>query len=76
LLDAELTESEAIMFNLSRRQFVQMAGAGLAAGSLAQAQQGKLTAGEVVERIKKNQGVRGTIPAIATPSRSAVRIQW
>jgi putative NIF3 family GTP cyclohydrolase 1 type 2 len=49
------------MSSLSRRQFVQMAGAGLAAGSLAQiqaqGQKGKLTAGEVVERIKKNQGV-------------------
>jgi len=48
------------MSSLSRRQFVQMAGAGLAAGSLAQiqaqTQKGKLTAGEVVERIKKSQG--------------------
>ena len=45
------------MSTLSRRQFVLMAGAGLAAGKLAQAQQGKLTAGEVVDRIKKNIGV-------------------
>jgi putative NIF3 family GTP cyclohydrolase 1 type 2 len=49
------------MNSLSRRQFVQMAGAGLAASSLAeiqaQAQKGKIAAGEVVERIKKNQGV-------------------
>ena len=34
-----------------------MAGASLAAGKLARAQQGRLTAGEVVDRIKKNIGV-------------------
>ena len=47
------------MSKLSRRQFALMAGAGLAAGKLAQAQpqQGKLTAGEVVARIKKNLGI-------------------
>ena len=45
------------MSSLSRRQFALMAGAGLAAGKLAQAQQGKLTAGEVVDRIKKNIGI-------------------
>jgi putative NIF3 family GTP cyclohydrolase 1 type 2 len=45
------------MSRLSRRQFALMAGAGLTAGKLAQAQQGKLTAGEVVDRIKKNLGI-------------------
>jgi putative NIF3 family GTP cyclohydrolase 1 type 2 len=45
------------MSRLSRRQFALMAGAGLAAGKLALAQQGKLTAGEVVARIKKNIGI-------------------
>src|SRR6266404_730252 len=45
------------MSNLTRRRFALMAGAGLAAGNLAQAQHGKLTAGEVVERIKKNLGI-------------------
>ena len=47
------------MSKLSRRQFALMAGTGLAAGRLAQAQpqQGKLTAGEVVARIKKNIGI-------------------
>ena len=51
------------MHSVSRRQFVLMAGAGLAAGSnlatakLAWAQQGKLTAGEIVDRIKKNLGI-------------------
>ena len=45
------------MSNLSRRQFALMAGAGLAAGNLAHAQKGKLTAGEVVDRIKKNLGI-------------------
>jgi putative NIF3 family GTP cyclohydrolase 1 type 2 len=44
------------MNNLTRRQFALLAGAGLAAGGLAQAQKGRLTAGEVVERIKKNVG--------------------
>jgi putative NIF3 family GTP cyclohydrolase 1 type 2 len=44
------------MSNLSRRQFALMAGAGLVAGNLALAQNGKLTAGEVVARIKKNIG--------------------
>ncbi len=53
------------MSKLSRRQFAQMAGAGLAAGTLtpaqaqAQAQQppAKLTAGDVVARIKSRIGV-------------------
>lgn len=51
------------MTKLTRREFTLMtgagllAGAGLAASRLALAQQGKLTAGEVVERIKKNIGV-------------------
>jgi putative NIF3 family GTP cyclohydrolase 1 type 2 len=45
------------MNKLSRRQFALMAGAGVAAGNLARAQHGKLTAGEVVDRIKKNIGV-------------------
>ena len=44
------------MSNLTRRQFALMAGAGLAAVNLADAQSGKLTAGEVVDRIKKNIG--------------------
>lgn len=44
------------MNNLTRRQFALMAGAGLVASNL-QAQKSKLTAGEVVERIKKNLGV-------------------
>ena len=42
------------MPKLSRREFVSMAGAMLVAGKLAKAQQGKLTAGEVVDRIRKN----------------------
>src|SRR5580692_2369636 len=45
------------MSTLTRRHFAQMASAGLAAGTLMQAQKGKLTAGEVVDRIKKNVGV-------------------
>lgn len=45
------------MTRLSRRQFVQIAGAASAAGNLASAQHGKLTAGEVVDRIKKNLGI-------------------
>jgi putative NIF3 family GTP cyclohydrolase 1 type 2 len=42
------------MSRLSRRQFALMAGAGVASASLAQAQQGKIAAGEVVDRIKAN----------------------
>ena len=42
---------------LSRRLFARMAGAGLAAGNLARAQKGSLTAGEVVDRVKKNLGI-------------------
>jgi putative NIF3 family GTP cyclohydrolase 1 type 2 len=57
VLDAVLTKRENTMRSLSRRQFALMAGAGLTAGNLAPARQGKLTAGEVVERIKKNIGV-------------------
>jgi putative NIF3 family GTP cyclohydrolase 1 type 2 len=49
------------MSSVSRRQFVQIAGAGLLANNLASnlgfAQQGGLTAGEVVNRIKKNLGI-------------------
>ena len=45
------------MTNLSRRQFALVTGAGLAAGNLAGAQKGKLTAGEIVERVKRNLGV-------------------
>src|SRR5580704_5457760 len=47
------------MRSLSRRHFVLMAGASLAAARLtpAQAQQGKLTAGEIVDRVKKNLGI-------------------
>jgi putative NIF3 family GTP cyclohydrolase 1 type 2 len=45
------------MANISRRQFALVTGAGLAAGNLAGAQKGKLTAGEIVERVKKNLGV-------------------
>ena len=45
------------MSNLSRRDFVAMAGATLAASKLAMGHQGKLTAGEVVDRIKKNLGI-------------------
>ncbi len=45
------------MNKLSRRQFALMAGAGFAAGNVAQGQKGKLTAGEVVDRIKKNIGL-------------------
>ena len=45
------------MSNLSRRQFALVASAGLVGGSLAQAAQGKLRAGEVVDRIKKNLGI-------------------
>ena len=45
------------MNRLSRRQFALMAGVGLGVGSMAQAQKGKLTAGEVVDRIKKNIGI-------------------
>jgi hypothetical protein len=44
------------MSRLSRRQFVHIAGSGLAGGS-ALAQRGKLSAGEVVDRIKKNLGI-------------------
>jgi putative NIF3 family GTP cyclohydrolase 1 type 2 len=45
------------MGNLSRREFVAMAGATLAASRLAQSQQAQLTAGDVVDRIKKNLGI-------------------
>lgn len=45
------------MADLSRREFVVMAGATLVASKLAHSQQGKLTAGEVVDRIKKNLGI-------------------
>jgi putative NIF3 family GTP cyclohydrolase 1 type 2 len=42
---------------LSRRQFTLTVAAGLAMGSRAGAQRGKLSAGEVVERIKRNLGI-------------------
>lgn len=44
------------MSNLSRRDFVALAGAALITSQPLQAQNGKLTAGEVVARIKKNLG--------------------
>ena len=48
------------MSDLSRRRFVELAGVGLAAASLAQAQtqSGKPAAGEGVDRTKKNQRAR------------------
>jgi len=46
-----------MMSRLSRRQFVHIAGTGLAGGSIALAQRGKLSAGEVVDRVKKNLGI-------------------
>lgn len=45
------------MNQLSRRQFALLAGAGLVAGKSGAATLGKITAGEVVERIKKNIGI-------------------
>ena len=45
------------MHSVSRREFVAMGGAILAASKLAPAQQGKLTAGEIVDRVKKNLGI-------------------
>ena len=45
------------MSKLSRRQFVQVTGAGLVASSVGFAQQAALTAGEVVSRIRKNLGI-------------------
>jgi putative NIF3 family GTP cyclohydrolase 1 type 2 len=50
-------EREKVMNRINRRQFVQIAGAGLAAGNVALAEQAPLTAGEVVNRIKKNLGI-------------------
>ena len=41
----------------SRRSFLQLAGTSLAAGKLATAQNARLTAGVVVDRIKKNLGI-------------------
>jgi putative NIF3 family GTP cyclohydrolase 1 type 2 len=62
------------MSNLSRRQFAQIAGAGLAAGNLMTGSrafaQGKITAGEVVQRIMKSQGV----PWISTGFRDNFKI--
>jgi putative NIF3 family GTP cyclohydrolase 1 type 2 len=58
-VDAVPGVKENIMNNLSkttRRQFALLAGAGLVSGNLVQAQKGKLTAGEVVARVKKNIG--------------------
>src|SRR5579871_1773690 len=45
--------TEEKMRSLSRRDFVVMAGASLAASKMIRGQQGKITAGEVVNRIKK-----------------------
>jgi len=45
------------MSGISRRRFAQIAGASLTAGKLALAEHGKLTAGEVVDRIKKKLGI-------------------
>jgi putative NIF3 family GTP cyclohydrolase 1 type 2 len=61
-LDAVLSATgeekrESVMSRLSRRQFVQIAGAGLTASNLGLAAQRGLTAGEVVDRIKKNLGI-------------------
>jgi putative NIF3 family GTP cyclohydrolase 1 type 2 len=58
------------MNKLSRRQFAQIIGAGAAAGNLAFAQKGKITAGEVVERIKQHVG----IPWIADGHRDSFKI--
>jgi putative NIF3 family GTP cyclohydrolase 1 type 2 len=58
------------MSALSRRQFVLMTGAGMAAGALPGAEKGKLSAGEVVERVKKNIG----IPWIDTGYRDTFKI--
>jgi len=62
------------MSNFTRRQFAQIAGYGLAAGELvtspSYAQQGKLTAGEVVQRIMKNKGM----PWITTGFRDTFKI--
>src|SRR5512143_2996578 len=41
----------------SRRSFLQLAGTSLAAGKRAKAQNARLTAGVVVDRIKKNLGI-------------------
>ena len=43
--------------NLSRRQFALLAGTGVLARDAARAQAGKLTAGQVVERIQKQVGI-------------------
>ena len=45
------------MSNVSRRDFMLMAAATAAATQVARGQKGKLTAGEVVDRIKKNLGI-------------------
>lgn len=58
------------MNKLSRREFVVMAGATLAVGKLAAAPQGKITAGEVVDRVKKNLG----IPWIETSRRDTFKV--
>jgi putative NIF3 family GTP cyclohydrolase 1 type 2 len=55
-MDALLSERETTMTDLTRRQFALLAGAGVAAGNFARAQ-AKLTAGEVVDRVKKNLGI-------------------
>jgi putative NIF3 family GTP cyclohydrolase 1 type 2 len=45
------------MSTLSRREFVQLAGAGFVASNLAWAREGQIPAGEVVNRIKENLGM-------------------
>jgi putative NIF3 family GTP cyclohydrolase 1 type 2 len=42
---------------VSRRQFARLAGAGLAGVGAGRAQRGRITAGEVVGRVKKNLGI-------------------
>jgi putative NIF3 family GTP cyclohydrolase 1 type 2 len=45
------------MSKISRRQFAEIAAAGLTTGGLAFAQHGKLTAGQIVERIKRKLAI-------------------
>lgn len=58
------------MSSLSRRDFVVMAGAAVAATRFANTQQGKLSAGEIVDRVKKNLG----IPWIETTRRDTFKV--
>jgi putative NIF3 family GTP cyclohydrolase 1 type 2 len=61
-----------MMHGLSRRKFVAIAGASLATSKLVlgQGKKGKLTAGEVVDRVKKNLG----IPWIETTRRDTFKV--